>query len=496
MLTTVRHCNGAVDAQEAWRPTDLLDKRDGGRCRNFQGDVVEVATERGHKGTEEGPQRMAGILGDRGGSDSGVGAQDELIGTLPKRTRRGRRRKPRFLAVDFYCGAGGTTRGLIDAGGFVIAGLDKQESCRRTYVANNGNECGDRSYPEFLALDLFPATEEHPTGQRAEAVANLDRAIGKCRSTYPDVPLMFAICAPCQPFTKLSKGELRAERAAERYRERNLLGHTCAFVERFEPDIVLSENVAGIADPRYGGIWEDFCIRLRGMGYAVSTVSVCTSDFGIAQYRKRSILGAIREGADRIDIDLSLPVRDPDARPTTVGEAFEGLPPLEPGGRDEKIPNHATRNLSELNRKRISHAIPGGSNSYLQTTPEGDLSLACHRRVKERLEVNCFTDVYTRMAPDRPSPTITTRCHSITNGRFGHPDVDQIRGISMREAARLQSFRDEYVFYPVHQVEPIARMIGNAVPPKLASFYANRLVETVARPGLSGAEEEVVRDGG
>ena len=66
----------------------------------------------------------------------------------------------------------------------------------------------------------------------------------------------------------------------------------------------------------------------------------------------------------------------------------------------------------------------------------------------------------------------------------------------MREAARLQSFRDEYVFYPVHQVEPIARMIGNAVPPKLASFYASRLVETVARRALSGAEEEVVRDGG
>ena len=89
------------------------------------------------------------------------------------------------------------------------------------------------------------------------------------------------------------------------------------------------------------------------------------------------------------------------------------------------------------------------------------------------------------MAPDRPSPTITTRCHSITNGRFGHPDARQIRGISMREAARLQSFKDDYVFYPVDQVEPIARMIGNAVPPVLAGFYVRRLVEMLRSTGSS-----------
>jgi len=312
----------------------------------------------------------------------------------------------------------------------------------------------------------------------------LERPIEKWRSMYPEVPLMFAICAPCQPFTKLSKGELKQERAAERLRERNLLGHTCAFISRFKPDIVLSENVAGIADPRYGGIWKDFRSRLQDMGYLVASIRVCASDFGIAQYRKRSILGAIRKRSG-IDTGLFLPVRDADARQVSVGEALDGLPPLGPGERDEKIPNHATRNLSELNRKRISHALPGQSNEYLWNTPEGDLSLACHRRVNDKLTVNCFTDVYTRMAPDRPSPTITTRCHSITNGRFGHPDVDQIRGISMREAARLQSFSDDYVFYPEHQVEPIARMIGNAVPPKIASFYARHLVEMIGRHELS-----------
>ena len=407
-----------------------------------------------------------------------MGAQDELIASLPNRRRPGRPKKPAFLAVDFFCGAGGTTRGLINAGGYVIAGLDKQESCRRTYVANNGNEAGDREYPEFMALDLFPATPEYPEGRQNEAIARLDALIGKHRQRYPDVPVLFAICAPCQPFTKLSKAELSHERVATRLRDRGLLAHACTFVERYRPDMVLSENVSGITDPRYGGVWEDFGNRLRDLSFAVSTKRVCTSDFGIPQYRKRTILAAVRTEPERIFEPFELPGFDPASEAQTVGDALAGLPPLGSGEMHRELLNHITRNLNELNRKRISHAKPGESNEYLSSTPDGDLSLACHRRVNARLQDRCFNDVYTRMAPDRPSPTITTRCHSITNGRFGHPDVEQLRGISMREAARLQSFRDDYVFYPVDQVEPVARMIGNAVPPALARFYAGHLVET------------------
>ena len=82
-------------------------------------------------------------------------------------------------------------------------------------------------------------------------------------------------------------------------------------------------------------------------------------------------------------------------------------------------------------------------------------------------------------ASDRPSPTITTKCHSISNGRFGHYDKDQLRGISLREAAILQSFPEDYVFYPDDQIEPLARMIGNAVPPKLAAFFASYLARSI-----------------
>ena len=201
-----------------------------------------------------------------------------------------------------FCCAGGTTRGLIDAHGYVIAGLDKQESCRKTYVTNNGNETGDRGYPDFLAFDLFPTTEDHPTGQQSKAFSQLDGLIGEHCARFPEVPLLFAICAPCQPFTGLGKAELSEGRVAERLRDRELLAHACRFVDRYVPDMVLSENVLGITDPRYAGVWEDFANRLRDMNYNVTTLRVCTSVFGIPQYRKRSILAGIRTAPERVSI--------------------------------------------------------------------------------------------------------------------------------------------------------------------------------------------------
>ena len=83
-------------------------------------------------------------------------------------------------------------------------------------------------------------------------------------------------------------------------------------------------------------------------------------------------------------------------------------------------------------------------------------------------------DVYGRMKSDEPSPTITTRCVSITNGRFGHPVED--RGISLREAARLQTFPDEFIFYG-NNLEKNSKMIGNAVPVRCAEIFGGFIKE-------------------
>jgi DNA (cytosine-5)-methyltransferase 1 len=397
--------------------------------------------------------------------------------------------RPRFIAVDFFCGAGGTTRGLVDAGGYVMAGIDKDMRCESTYTDNNVNASLDYAPPRFLNLDVFGATAEYPKGQRDELIAQLDKWIPYYRSRSKGAPLLFAICAPCQPFTRLSRKELSEKRKQGREKDSNLLREAASFVERYKPEMVLSENVSGIKDPKYGGVWDEFRTSLEELGYGTGSKVVCVSRFGVPQFRKRSILVAVRRElirqerfADIMERELLVPEADPNATIVSVAQAIGHLPRIGAGEVHDEIPNHRTRTLSDLNLKRLGAAKPGQSNVYMESTEHGDLSLDCHRKVNARLQDRCFSDVYTRMHPNRPSPTITTKCHSISNGRFGHYDVGQVRGISLREAAILQSFPDDYVFHPLNQIEPVARMIGNAVPPKLAEFFAGYLVNSIERP--------------
>jgi DNA (cytosine-5)-methyltransferase 1 len=390
----------------------------------------------------------------------------------------------RFLAVDFFCGAGGTTCGLIDAGGYVLAGVDKDASVRDTYQRNNRNRRLDKSFPEFLNLDIFEASPEYPEGQQSQLFDALSNLIANARVESPNLPLMFAICAPCQPFTTISKNAMTAGRQEKRSRDRGLLTQAAEFVRVFEPDFVLSENVAGISDPVYGGVWQEFEAMLEAFGYDTGSKVVDAVNFQVPQYRKRSILLAVKRKNRRKKSEstrrLVVPSAHPRSRQISVSETIAHLPRIGAGQQHPEIANHKTRSLSALNKQRIQVSKPGESNACLENSKFGDLSLPCHRRVNAKFKQRCFNDVYTRMHPDKPSPTITTKCHSISNGRFGHYDRRQYRGISLREAAALQTFPDRYIFHPEDKIGIVARMIGNAVPPKLAKFFANYLVSGAA----------------
>ncbi len=346
---------------------------------------------------------------------------------------------------------------------------------------NNANRTLDCAKPAFLHRDIFQETRAYKDGEQAVLMKELRVLIRKARKQAPDTPLLFAICAPCQPFTTLSKKTLSDSRAAGRKKDRGLLREAAKFVEEFKPDFVLSENVAGIGEAKYGGVWQAFRTKLGALGYATGSKVVDAYRFGVPQYRKRSILLAAKSRL-AASPELSVPEADPDAAVISVREAISHLPPLVAGDHHSTIPNHRTRSLSDLNKKRLASAKPGESNAYMKTTPHGDLSLGCHNRVNKKLKQPCFTDVYTRMHPDRPSPTITTKCYSISNGRFGHYDHRQLRGISLREAAILQSFPIDYVFYPIDQIGVVGKMIGNAVPPRLAQFFASYLVSAAQQP--------------
>ncbi len=382
---------------------------------------------------------------------------------------------PNFIAVDFYCGAGGTTRGLLDAGGYVIAGIDKDEKCRKTYERNNVNETLDTSPPKFMAMDMFPASPNYPEGQQSEVWERLNILLPHYRQITNGVPLLFAICAPCQSFTKFKQHRMTPERTEGRERDKSLLSETVKFIEIFRPEMVISENVDRIGSGIYKPIWDDFQTKLRTLGYAVGTSRVCASRFGVPQYRKRSFLMAYTPDHDPGPaFDIPIPNHDPDAPPkVSARDAIGHLPALEAGGKCVDFPNHTCRNLSEISRKRLMSVKPGEPNFGFAKSEFGDLSLACHGRLEDTGKRG-FSDVYTRIHPGRPSPTITTRFLSVSNGRFGHFDESQIRGLSLHEGALLQSFREDYRFY-AEGMDTIAKMIGNAVPPKLSKFMAQWL---------------------
>ena len=380
----------------------------------------------------------------------------------------------KVIAVDFFCGAGGMTNGLIQAGIHVIAGIDNQPRCEQTYKQNTNS---DGSNPEFFCKNIFPKTETYPGGEQHEISKALSLLIKLHVEKAGARPkLIFAICAPCQPFTKISRSKMSEDRKFKRSNDSNLLLTTVSLIKKFKPDAIICENVEGITGK--DSVLSQFETKLAELNYIFDAKVINAAKFGVPQNRRRTIGLALKKSKNRTGI--SVPDSDPDVkRYMTVAESIGHLPPLAAGEVHPKVKNHRARSLSDLNLKRISCAKPGEGNQYLRTTRYGDLSLACHNRLKARDGGESFTDTYTRMKGGDLAPTITTRCVSISNGRFGHYDPDQNRGISPREAALLQTFPVDYGFFPEEIIEFTATLIGNAVPPKLAKFFGGYLKDLI-----------------
>lgn len=330
-----------------------------------------------------------------------------------------------IIAVDLFCGAGGLTRGLLDAGIKVKKGFDINSKFKETYEKNNPGVC-------FSSKDVSSLT-------RDEILQGID-----LKNNY----FLLAGCAPCQPFSRINNQDLKEDD------RKSLLLEFGRLVEQTKPNFIFIENVPGLATGKGKEIFEKFRKKLDDMDYNYICGIVDAKNYGVPQKRKRLILLASDQGS--IDFPEQSHGKGESLVPyVKVREVISGYPVLRDGSKHNKIPNHETRTLSEKNRKRLSMIKKnGGSRKEL---PE-HLKLDCHTNHKGH------TDVYGRMRWDEVAPTLTCKCTSISNGRFGHPT--QRRGISVREAAALQTFDDDYVFYEGLTFNSL--MVGNAVPPLLA----------------------------
>ena len=335
-------------------------------------------------------------------------------------------------ALDFFCGCGGLTRGLTDAGLKIMAGFDIDENCRETYMFNNPNT-------EFIAKDIHDIT-----------ISDLKK-YARLRS-FRDA--LFVGCAPCQPFSPQRKGEKRVKDA-------KLLSEFGRLVDQAEPGFILIENVPGIARVQGFSTFRRFLHLLKNNGYTYEFEVVDAKYFGVPQTRRRLVLVASKHD------HVSLPKRKygNKLRPLkTVYEAISHFPPIEAGESHPDVPNHFAAAVSEINLERLRNTPKNGGDR--RSWPK-ELWLDCHKG-----KYSGHTDVYGRMAWHSPAPTLTGRCHSISNGRYGHPE--QNRAISLREAASLQSFPNGYIFFGSNK--HIAQQIGNAVPVRLAEELGKHIL--------------------
>ena len=335
--------------------------------------------------------------------------------------------------IDFCCGAGGLTRGLLDAGLTVVAGLDTDTRVEKTYVENN-------SPSRFIRRDI--------------RTVNI-RALRKELHIADGDPTLYAACTPCQPFSTLNT--LRGSD-----NRRTLLLDFAAIIVQAPPDYIIVENVPGLNTAFGKDIYQEFRNILKSRGFQTEADMMDAKDYGVPQTRKRFILIASRHGKP------TPPAFQAGTGFRTVADAIRDFPPIAHGETSKDYKNHTARKLP-AHHLRIVEAIAadGGSRGDVS---DPSILLKCHRE-----NPKAHKDVFGRMAWDTPAPTLTCRCTDVYCGRFVHPE--QHRGISLREAAALQSFGNDYEFFGGSLFEQ-ARQVGNAVPVQLASLLGEGILRT------------------
>ncbi|WP_312141879.1 DNA cytosine methyltransferase [Atlantibacter hermannii] len=338
----------------------------------------------------------------------------------------------KIKAVDLFCGAGGLTHGLKQSGIAVVAGYDIEETCRFAFEFNNN--------AVFINQDITVLKGEQILSHFKDS----------------DVTIL-AGCAPCQPFS--TYGRTKNKKKDDKWA---LLYSFSRLIDETQPSIVTMENVPGLMAQ---DVFKDFINNLEGHGYNVCYKIIFCPDYGMPQTRKRLVLLASKLG--------SISIIDPTHNKknyVTVKDAIFDLPSLSAGECDKHDPLHKCSTLSPLNMERIKASKPGGDWHDWPL----HLRAPCHLKESGKF----YKSVYGRMSWNEPSPTITTQCYGFGNGRFGHPE--QNRAISLREAAILQSFPKDYLFFDKESTLDIAstaRMIGNAVPVRLGEIIGKSILK-------------------
>lgn len=355
--------------------------------------------------------------------------------------------RTKYDAIDLFSGCGGVSCGLDLAGFKIKSAVEIEKHAVDTYL----------SYKPLSKVNVLNDDICKLTGTQILKAAKIKK----------DDLFLFAGCPPCQNFSR--QNPLNKEKSDEE--RKKLLFEFLRVIEEIEPPFILMENVPGIKSKINEKILSEFLNRLNNR-YDVHENILNAADYGVPQARRRFVLHAVRKDINNELLSYGFTFTLPKATHNkkgekglkkwkTVIEAIGDLPPIEAGERYQgniAIQNHKCASLSDTNLKRIRAIRKHGGT---RTGLPDDLVLECHKKKDENGNVfSGHKDVYGIMDANKPSPTITGGCLCYSKGRYGHYSQD--RAISIREAARLQTFPDDFIFSD--SLTDSALQIGNAVP--------------------------------
>ena len=361
----------------------------------------------------------------------------------------------RRTAVDLFCGAGGLSAGLEMAGFEVLAGNDLFEAAGKTFEA---------THPQAKFF-----------GEPIQDL-DLDRLLADIGLTKGELTVLIG-GPPCQAYSVYNHQRGMHDDRSQLFRQ------YLRVVEGLNPEWIVMENVAGIFSIAGGEAVHAIETELRALGYNVEYQIMRAEQYGVPQERRRVVFIGNRVGAP---IRHPQPSHGPGLEPlVTIKDAISDLPRLENGedpglqkyatapkgeyqkilrGNAVEVTCHAAPRLGKVNIERLAHIPPGGSWRDIPF----DLLPAGMKRAKR----SDHTKRYGRMTWDSQACTILTKC-DIHWGAYLHPEQD--RAISVREAARLQSFPDNFEFFGSKTEQYV--QVGNAVPPLLGKAIGQTLVE-------------------
>lgn len=366
----------------------------------------------------------------------------------------------RPTAVDLFCGAGGLSLGLEEAGFRVIAGADRDEVALETHRANLGGLtwAGDLSdanpFIEFL---------------RGYGLERLDLVAGG---------------PPCQPFSRAGASKIRSlvrdGARTERDERVDLWSSFVGVVDAFDPDAVLFENVPDLARWNDGEVLLGILQALREREYSAHARILQGFEHGVPQHRARLFVVGLRAR------DFRWPNRAPTV---TLDDAIDDLPPIAAADRTLERPYKRPRSAfqkrarqkmptaqKKLIHDHVSRAVRIDDAEAFELLSPGQTYRDLPRRL-QRYRSDIFDDKYKRLDGGEVSRTITA--HIARDGYwYIHPR--QTRTLSIREAARVQTFPDRFRFAGHSSTQ--YRQIGNAVPPALARAVARRVLCALNTP--------------